>query len=262
MITRFDWDTRPYKNDPKHIAMSIKPNRLDWDARPYKNDPKHYDIFFCGDSWTWGAELEIENPDPNFRETHIFSYYVGQRTNKSVYNISHPGESNDWIVRSMFDWFECGNSADVAVIQWTYWCRVSYHNLNNEFLSVKPQLTVPRTGKSFADPTFPFWNNYYEHCYTDYSGYQMWFKNLIFTDLYLKSKGVKPIYLTIQPELYNMRMDYYSRYKEVGKIQDLFALLGDSKNYVNTERENYDPCAGHPNSKGHSIIADYIISQL
>lgn len=235
------------------------PKKIPWHTRPYKDDKKHYDIFFCGDSWTWGGELDVENPDPIFRATNNFSAYVGQRTNKSVYNISLPGVSNDWIVRSMFDWFECGNSADVAVIQWTFWSRVSYHTLNNKFVTVKPETVV---GTSFSDPTYPFWKNFFEHCYTDYSGHQMWSKNLIFADLYLKSKGVKPIYLTLQHEMLDLRIDYYSQYKEAGKFQILPALLGDSCNYVNTVRENYDPCRGHPNSKGHSIIADYIISQL
>lgn len=238
--------------------------KIPWHTRPYRNDRKHYDILFCGDSWTWGGELDVENSeDPQYRQTHNFSYYVGQRTNKSVFNLSLPGESNDWIVRQMFDWFETGNYADVAVIQWTFWARVSYHNLNNEFISVKPENTVPRPNKTFFDPAFPFWKIFYEHCYTDYSGYQMWFKNLIFADLYLKSKGVKPIYLSLQSDpIYNMSMDYYSQYKEAGRIEDLYCLLNKSNNYIDTPRENYYPCKNHPNSKGHSIIADYIISQL
>ena len=212
------------------------------------NDPKHYDIFFCGDSWTYGDELEESH-----REACRWSNIVSERTGRSSYNLSTPGNSNDWITTALLDWFESGNTSDVAVVQFTYNSRISYWTTKSALQIVAPQI-VERE-EHYWDPFIKFYSDYYRECYTDYSGCQMYAKNLCLIDSYLKSRGVKPIYLTIQPPVFNIPLDYFLGYSRKCAVKYLVDVIG-------TRKENYVKSSYHPNITGHSIIADYIISHL
>ncbi|MFW9829825.1 MAG: hypothetical protein ACFFEY_19815 [Candidatus Thorarchaeota archaeon] len=219
----------------------------------------NYDFFFCGASWAWGGELDLLQPeDPTFREKNRYSHYVGERLNKSYYNVSQPGRSNDWITRSLVDWFEDGNTCSVAVIQFESYVRMSYYNQQGEYITIRPT-TVYRK----KDPFAQFYRNYFAECYSDYAGYQMYAKNLCLVDLYLKDKGVKPIYLTTQRFLPELKRDHFGRYSKDIIVKEFTDIIGERNDeFYCSKGYEHNTMGWHPNPEGHSKIADYIISQL
>ena len=82
----------------------------------------HVNLFFCGDSVTFGMELEPEH------EEYRFSNLVATDKNLTHHNRSLSGACNDWIVKHAIKFFREGNTCDTAIIQfsaperWLYWC--------------------------------------------------------------------------------------------------------------------------------------------
>lgn len=243
----------------------MRQKKFPW-FKSYKDNPKHYDILFCGDNWTSGSELSEERYSRGEKlESYVWSNVVSERTGKTNFNLSKPGESNDWIARSVVDWFESGNAADTAVIQFAWRGRQSYWSkkYRGELISIN-QATIKQELWD-KDPFVIYWKNYFEHCHTEYSEYQTYCKNLCLIDSYLKSKGVKPIYLSVEkePELFSFPLDYFAYYCRNIKVKYLCELIGhSSSNPENYNQHLVHPKYKDPNARGHSIIADYIISQL
>tara|TARA_B100001287_G_scaffold161251_1_gene135563 strand:+ start:1623 stop:2384 length:762 start_codon:yes stop_codon:yes gene_type:complete len=77
------------------------------------------DLFFCGDSYTWGEELQTPRQNHTRRVKKRFSTLVSESLGKTHENISISGTSNDWIVKNTIQWFEEGNSCDTAIIQFS-----------------------------------------------------------------------------------------------------------------------------------------------
>ena len=216
----------------------------------YSKNPKHYDLLFCGDSWTFGGELDQLNPELyDYRREHRFSHVVSQKLNKTYYNISLGGVSNDWIVQHTVDWFQRGNSCDVAVIQFTLNSRISYFYQN-----------IYHTKQLFQIEKFlpKFLTN-------DFNAHQSYRKNLFFLDVYLKSINVKPIYLTIQEKQKFDRNVFWERYCKDIRVQNLFEILDFDKknNYIKPQTHIHWSLTGsHPSVCGHKIIADYLMENI
>lgn len=242
------------------IKLKEKVN-LEWDRELYSTNPQKVDIFCCGDSFTYGGELCEFGRFNEYRRRVRYSHQVFEKSNKTYYNQSKPGASNDWIARSTIDWFKCGNTADIAVIQFTDHARVPYYDELKNLRCIKPR------DPQFRKLILP---------YTDYAGNQEFNKNLLLVDIFLKSIGVKPIYLTINVGLMDtttfLKQDYYCSYCkdiDVKWIYDEDILnglsSGDGKNpnytmpklSVNPELNGY-----HPSEQGHSKIADWIINTI
>lgn len=222
------------------------------ESRPslYPNNPNHYDLLFCGDSWTFGGELDQLNPELyDYRREHRFSHVVSQKLNKTYYNVSRGGVSNDWIVQHTVDWFQRGNSCDIAVIQFTVNSRISFFNKNSYH----------------SRQAFEIKENIPEYLTNDFNVHQKYKKNLFFLDLYLKSKNVKPIYLTIQKRQKFDEPVFWELYCKSIKVQNLVDIMElDRKNNFIKPQTHIDRSlnGSHPSVKGHIEIANYIISKI
>ena len=86
----------------------------------------HYNFLFSGCSWTFGSELEGISDDQEHRRKHRYSHLIAKKYNKTYDNIAEGGSSNDRIIRKTIEWFEQGNTCDIAIIQFTLVCRIEY----------------------------------------------------------------------------------------------------------------------------------------
>ena len=77
------------------------------------------DLFFCGDSNTFGEELQGIEEDHQKRVEQRYSTLVSKKLDKTHENISQSGACNDWIVKTVVEWFELGNKCDTAIIQFS-----------------------------------------------------------------------------------------------------------------------------------------------
>lgn len=216
----------------------------------YSNNPKHYDLFFCGDSWTYGGELDQLNPELyEYRWENRFSNVVSKKLNKTHYTLARGGVSNDWIVQHTVDWIEKGNSCDIAVIQFTANSRISFFNKNSYH----------------SRQAFEIKENIPEYLTNDFNVHQKYKKNLFFLDLYLKSKNVKPIYLTIQKRQKFDKPVFWELYCKSINVQNLCHIMDfDKKNNYIKPQLSIDKTlnGGHPSVKGHVEIADYVINTI
>ena len=218
----------------------------------YSNNPKHYDLFFCGDSWTYGGELDQLNPELyEYRRENRFSNIVSKKLNKTHYTIARGGVGNDWIVQHTVDWIEKGNSCDIAVIQFTANSRISFF-YKKEYYSTQLIEIEKEIPEILTD---------------DYNAYQNYKKNLFFIDLYLKSKNIKPIYLTIQErqKFNRSKHKFWESYCKDIRVQNLCHIMDFDKknNYIKPQLSiNKTLNGGHPSVKGHIEIADYLINTI
>jgi hypothetical protein len=235
---------------------------MEWHPSLYSNNPKHYNILFCGDSWTYGGELDQFNPELyKFRRRKRFSQIVSERLNKTYYNISKPGASNDWIAYHAIDWFEQGNTCDIAVIQFSVYCRFSYYDTRNKEL--KRLLPGDVINKVKNEDYFA------KTLINEYNGYQNYFKNLFVLNKYLKNRGVKILYLNIQKPIRHIEDNqYWASYCkdiEVDCLYDVIGHVGDGRNpnFIRPQLITNKTLPGiHPSVMGHSVIADHIINKL
>lgn len=241
--------------------ISLKAEDISWHRKYYSSNPQKVDIFYCGDSYAFGGELCEYGQFNEHRRRSRYSHQVFQKYNKSYYNLSRCGVPNDWIARSTIDWFKCGNTADIAVIQFTDHARVPYYDDMGNMRCVKPR------DPKFRKLTFP---------YTDYAGKQEFNKNLFLVDIFLKSIGVNPIYLTINIDPVDdsiiLREDYYHSYCKDINIKCVYdddilggVSRGDGKNpnYVMPKLSIHPQLNGyHPSEQGHSKIADWVINTI
>lgn len=240
----------------------------------------HYNFLFNGCSFTEGAELEGSDKDLEHQRTHRFSHLVGQHYNKTYDNISKCGKSNDWIVEKTINWFEEGNTCDLAVIQLTRAKRTIVYNDKNEPIDIiQPILTNCNTSNAVFYKNFIklklITNNYFKYVYSEYYGQQNFYKNLFFINEYLKSKKINVIYLILdQLEYENMVNSGWKMYCNDIKVK---SIVGDllpkqrqdkSKKYYCQDFNNKYKYTDnhfngtHPNEFGHQKIAEYIINEI
>ena len=196
----------------------------------------HTDLFFCGDSVTYGMELE-----PFGREEKRFSELVAKEKNLTYVNISKSGACNDWIVKRAVNFFREGNTCETAIIQFSDKDRWIFHDPKlKRFLNMGAKRT---TNNFFTKHMRPAHTAYYRYIYTHELAIENYWKNVFFLDHYLKDK-CKTIYLTLG---YPVEKNSWAPDVEIGSVK---LLCGKSR------------LVGHPSPRGHQRIADYIISRL
>ena len=196
----------------------------------------HTDLFFCGDSVTYGMELE-----PFGREEKRFSELVAKEKNLKYVNISKSGACNDWIVKRAVNFFREGNTCETAIIQFSAEERWSFYDpKKKDFLNIGGKKT---TDNFFTPHMRPAHSAYYKYIYTHELAIENYWKNVFFLDQYLKDK-CKTIYLTLG---YPVEKNSWAPDVEIGSVK---LLCGNSR------------LVGHPSPRGHQRIADYIISRL
>lgn len=233
----------------------------EWHPSLYSNNPKHYNILFCGDSWTYGGELDQFNPELyEYRRKNRFSQIVSERLNKTYYNISKGGASNDWITYHAIDWFKQGNTCDIVVIQFSLYYRFSYYDSRKQLIRLSPAVIKNVENKDY----------FAKNLISEYNGYQNYFKNLFLLNTDLKSRGVKILYLTIQKPIRSIEDNqYWASYCKDIEVDCLLDVIGhvegerNNPNFIKPQLAIHKTLTGtHPSVMGHSVIADHIINKL
>ena len=236
----------------------------------------HYNFLFNGCSFTAGGELEGPNKDLEYQRTHRFSHLVGEHYNKTYNNISKGGKSNDWIVENTINWFEEGNTCDIAIIQFTIKLRtILYDKTEKEYDIIKPVSIGSPIWKHSIEKkisnNITLANNFYKQIYTDYYGHQNYYKNLFLMSKYLKYRNINTIFLTLDTSQQKYSRGYELHCSDI-KIEPISGSIIPNrienksfycKDYASISKDySYWLNGTHPNELGHQKIAEYLISEI
>ena len=218
-------------------------------------------IYFDGDSWTRGNELEKEH-----RESLRFSGIVSKKLGAEETNLSKGGCSNNSIVRKLLIENDI-SQYDLAVIQMVYPERTEYFNLiikewktisigqttlvgNNWDKDIRVKNMekdgvplTPSEKREIRDRELDkrgynrdFWKKYYKEIYNDTYGFT--YEQLFATTIRSHCKAN------------NVPLILMSQYMHTKVKPDIF--LQNRKRYPQTGK-------GHPNMEGHRNIAEDIL---
>lgn len=202
---------------------------------------RHFNLFFCGDSVTFGMELE-----PYGRVEKRFSTLVSTEKKLTHHNHSLSGACNDWIVKNAIKYFRDGNTCDTAIIQfsaperWLYWCDTQLFTREGPFQNIGNATT---TNNFRSDKCRDAHTAYYQSIYSPQLAMENYWKNVFFINEYLQDK-CEVLYLTLG---FPVPKNDWSPDVEIGSVKEM----------VGTSR-----LIGHPSPDGHRKIADYILKKL
>ncbi len=202
------------------------------------------DLFFCGDSFTWGEELQGIDNNHSRRERERFSGVLAKRLGKTHQNISRSGTSNDWIVKKTIEWFEQGNSCDTAIIQFSHEKRWIWYDEVG-----KPHHMPAKSHNTQAPSKHTALNNYW--------------KNMFLIRNYLKDKcNIIHLNLCEVPRVKNF---WYDVVGNIDIIELKPLLRGCRENFcpklnsnILDNNDNKRFSGAHPSAKGHILIAETI----
>ena len=208
----------------------------------------HYNFLFNGCSITYGAELDDDN-GIEYLKSHRYSTLVSNHFNKTHESIARSGSSNDGIVNRTIDWFEEGNTCDVAVIQWTFKERVNWYD-GNKIYPMAPNYKVDHLAGYKIAQSF-----YFKTFYTDYLGNQNLYKNIFFLKTYFELKKIKHYFFGVQRgKLHHKGWELY--------CDHLFTIKEDIEEFKPDYTTKYQCVGSHPNELGHQVIANYLIPNI
>lgn len=222
-------------------------------------------ILFNGCSYTWGDELE-------YRERDRFSTLVSKHYNASHANISGCGRSNDAIARTTMEWFDAGNTCDVAIIQWTVISRIEGYNTDrNEYECI----TVQSPKK---------WQEFYKRYYDHQLGVDCVFKNYYILEQYFLKNNIKYLFLFhdhwkqytpisksnkhgdkwVEYDSIDPILDYPCVWRNMIESKNFHFILGNMDENVRIlwDENHFVKGRGHPSILGHELLSEYIISQI
>lgn len=211
-------------------------------------------MLFSGCSFTYGDELEN-------REKERFSTYFDS------HNIAQCGLCNDAIVRNTITEIESNpNKYDTVVVQFTLHTRTEVP-LRDKYLPITPQnlgfearigngtLRIRRWQFAKAIYTNDLWNMHI--------GKENMHKNMFFMQSYLRMKGLKYVFLSIDG--HNPKHNDYTNscwYEmldcHITNVHDVIGFKRDHPEYFSNSNEK----GGHPNALGHEAIAKTVKSLL
>ena len=223
-------------------------------------------LFFCGDSDTWGAELEGLEGDHARREALRFSNLVAQDLGKTHTNISKSGACNDWIVKQTVDWFEAGNVCETAVIQFSEPRRWGYYDSNG----IYENMANEKKGWNVANVTkkdqIQAHRAYYESVWSLHLELDNYYKNLFFVSNYLSDK-CQGLFNTLnkRPKLGQDKYETVTSNSWHDLCKNI--AIGEHARLVQDERcvliDRTKALGGtHPNPQGHRNIADNILIRI
>ena len=200
-------------------------------------------IYFDGDSWTWGGEIDMER-----KYTHRFSRLVSDKLGAEEYNISKNGISNQCICRKLLIDHDI-SQYDLAIIQMTYQDRLEYyHEFEKRCRTISIVVTplvnwIPWSQrKEKLDRRgydYKFWTKYYKEFYTETMG-----------------STYEKMYATI-----------IRNHCKVNNVRLILMTNNNLKTEVKFDLGLEDPkypqySGGHPNEEGHRLIASDILKLL
>ena len=209
------------------------------------------DLFFSGDSNTYGEELQGKENDHKKRIQKRYSSLVSDKLGKTHCNLSQSGASNDWIVKTTVEWFEGGGRCDTAIIQFSHYCRWGWYDEYGKYWN------IPKSGggRHFTEKMYEAHNNYQQSVWSEQLALDNYWKNKFFLKNYLKDK-CKVIWMTLGtiPKGDNIWKNF------CGDIE-----IGEQKRIVLRnicERLDDDVLGGsHPNEVGHQNIANWVLER-
>jgi len=209
------------------------------------------DLFFSGDSNTYGEELQGKENDHKKRIQKRYSSLVSDKLGKTHCNLSQSGASNDWIVKTTVEWFEGGGRCDTAIIQFSHYCRWGWYDEDGKYWN------IPKSGggRHFTEKMNEAHNNYQQSVWSEQLALDNYWKNKFFLKNYLKDK-CKVIWMTLGtiPKGDNIWKNF------CGDIE-----IGEQKRIVLRnicERLDDDVLGGsHPNEVGHQNIANWVLER-
>ena len=221
------------------------------------------DLFFCGDSNTFGEELQGQENDHQKRIDQRYSTLVSEELGKTHENISKSGACNDWIVKTVVEWFEAGNKCDAAIIQFSAATRWGWYDEDGQYHNIGSKDT---TDNLFTQEMEYAHSSYYESIWSEQLSLDNYWKNMFFLKNYLKGK-CNVIWMTLARIPRGTGVDYNNN-----KWQQLCAdiEIGEQKWIVDgnkcvsyEDKVNGNKLVGsHPNALGHMNIANWVISRL
>ena len=209
------------------------------------------DLFFCGDSNTYGEELQGKENDHKKRIQKRYSSLVSDKLGKTHCNLSESGASNDWIVKTTVDWFEGGGECNTAIIQFSHYCRWGWYDEDGKYWN------IPKSGggRHFTEKMNEASMNYQQSVWSEQLALDNYWKNKFFLKNYLKDK-CKVIWMTLGtiPKGDNIWKNL------CGDIE-----IGEQKRIILRnicERLDDDVLGGsHPNEVGHQNIANWVLER-
>jgi len=251
----------------------------------------HYNLLFNGCSYTQGSELQGKNDDFEYRDKHRYSQIISEKTGKTYANLSMGGTSNDRITRETIEWFETGNTCDIAIIQFTHIVRTEYiskhvkHPVN--FTSNGGVVTKWQTPyKGEHKITQEAYDAYYKYFYNDNIGLYNFYKNLFILEQYFEKNNINHLFLKLESnriatfkadieecKIRNRTGDEIDFYWQVGcknrfsyltSIRSQILDIKDKSNFtVDYNDKKYPFLNGtHPSELGHQKIADYVMNMI
>ena len=216
------------------------------------------DLFFCGDSFTYGSELEGLDANHDRRMKQRFSTLVSENLGMTHFNISKRGACNDWIVKNAISWFEGGNECDYAFIQFSHYNRWGWYDQRGNYANMTQKSNLDNkdrimTKKQKASDAY--WN----YIQSEPNSLDNYWKNKFFLKKYLENK-CKVHFMTLEYVPYG-KDEYYKEnfwYKLVKDIE--ISEFGSIVDDEFTEKYNNSDLPGrHPNPTGHKNIADHLL---
>ncbi len=237
-------------------------------------------ILFCGDSFTFGDELENNERDR-------FSKLVSDHFNAEEINLSTNGASNDKIVRNVFEYLSLWD-ADAVVVQFSVLSRFDVYNCNDPALRLKAAMSdrfgiAPNNdgwisiapaniGGEFGEVDYFRKSKavpYYKHIQDNITDQQRYFQQILLLQLYLKQKNIPYVMLHLEDFDYkshevhhpNYYMDLCEEFECI--IPNLIGQHFGENFCPDLRKMGFpDKHGTHPDPKGHRLIADHIISKL
>jgi len=209
------------------------------------------DLFFSGDSNTYGEELQGKENDHKKRIQKRYSSLVSDKLGKTHCNLSESGASNDWIVKTTVEWFERGGKCNTAIIQFSHYCRWGWYDEDGKYWN------IPKSGggRHFTEKMNEASMNYQQSVWSEQLALDNYWKNKFFLKNYLKDK-CKVIWMTLGtiPKGDNIWKNL------CGDIE-----IGEQKRIILRnicERLDDDVLGGsHPNEVGHQNIANWVLER-
>jgi len=235
----------------------------------------HYNILFNGCSWTYGSELEGLNKDKEHQRTHRFSHLVAENLGMTYDNISYGGISNDWIVEKTIEWFNAGNTCDIAIIQFTSASRTIFYDDgdNNKEYSFFTAFLSPDGVKVYPEHISLKCRLYYKTFYSNMLGEQNLYKNIFLLENYFTSNNIKFVFITMDRNHNHNSKSNWKNFCNTEDIKNIRDIIGVKNNhgldYLRNEnyckdltKRNIFLAGAHPSEIGHQKIADYIITEI
>ena len=239
------------------------------------------DLFFCGDSFTWGEELQGPEQNHTRREKERFSCVLSEKLGKTHENISSSGTSNDWIVKNTIQWFEEGNSCDTAIIQFSQEKRWLWYDKNGKQHHMPAKWKEQDTYLYISNEKQEAQQAYMKHVVSNHLTLDNYWKNMFMIRNYLKDK-CRVIHLNLGEVPRNknfwyeavgdidilelkplLKLPYETRISQENRAWNWYNpnFCPNLKADVLDNNQNKRFSGAHPSAKGHKIISDTILEQ-